>query len=639
MMMVLTSALRRWQRLLRRLLMKQEVRIPAVGAGCFLLGLVLSGASLANYPQPFALGVLCAGLPGWLPVPYTLGAGLGYWLFWGRAGVQGIVWLAAGLPVCVLLSNRRLDIPLLLPSIAALILSASGVLFQIWWGENTIIAMYLLRIALALGSTWLFRQVRQRRDGAADWVALSICILALCQVAPVSFLNLGILGAAMLVGVSAFPAVALGGLAIDLAQVSPVPMTAVLVLSYLLRLLPVGKRRIMVLAPAAVYLMMMLLCGKWDLLPLPAMVLGGFLGALLPHQTPLIHRRGETGFAQVRLEMASAVLMQAEHLLLETTENPIDEGALLEKAADRACGTCPCRKGCKHMENARAMPVTLLAKTLVGTDDVPVDCKKRGRLLLELRRAQDQLRILKADRDRQQEYRGAVVQQYQFMAEFLQDLADRLPQRGKQERQRFQPEVAVCSKGKELANGDRCLWFAGTECRYYLLLCDGMGTGLGAAEEAKTAAEMLRRLLMAGFPAPYALRSLNSLCTLRDRAGAVTIDLAEIQLQNGRATLYKWGAAPSYLLVPAGPERVGSVGAPPGLSVRDCRESVDRLSLRRGEALVLLSDGVQAETAIAGVEEFFGESPGTLAARILELGRGDGSDDATAAVIRLMPVG
>ncbi len=639
MMMVLTSAFRRWQRLLRRLLMKQEVRIPAVGAGSFLLGLVLSGASLANYPQPFALGVLCAGLPGWLPVPYTLGAGLGYWLFWGRAGVQGIVWLAAGLPVCVLLSNRRLDIPLLLPSIAALILSASGVLFQVWWGENTIIAMYLLRIVLALGSTWLFRQVRQRRDGAADWVALSICVLALCQVAPVSFLNLGIMGAAMLVGVSAFPAVALGGLAIDLAQVTPVPMTAVLVLSYLLRLLPVGKRRFMVLAPAAVYLIMMLLCGKWDLMPMPALVLGGFLGALLPRQTPLVHRRGETGFAQVRLEMASAVLMQAEHLLLETTENPIDEGALLEKAADRACSTCPCRKGCKYMENARAMPATLLAKTLVGTDDVPVDCKKRGRLLLELRRTQDQLRILKADRDRQQEYRGAVVQQYQFMAEFLQDLADRLPQRGKQEHQRFQPEVAVCSKGKELANGDRCLWFAGTECRYYLLLCDGMGTGLGAAEEAKTAAEMLKKLLMAGFPAPYALRSLNSLCTLRGRAGAVTIDLAEIQLQNGRATLYKWGAAPSYLLVPAGPERVGSVGAPPGLSVRDCRESVDRLSLRRGEALVLLSDGVQAEAAIAGVEEFSGESPGTLAARILELGRGDGSDDATAAVIRLMPVG
>ncbi len=636
MMMVLTSYVRRNVRTLRKLLTRQELRVPALFLGCFLLGLVLSAASLANYPQPFALGMLLAGLPGWLPMPYVLGAGLGYWLFWGRIGVQGIVWLAAGLPVCVLLSNRRVEIPLLLPSIGALILSASGVLFQLWWGENMVIAMYLLQVSLALGSTWLFQQVRSRRDGAADWVALGICVLALAQVAPLRFLNLGVLAGAMLAGVASFPVAALAGLALDLAQVTPVPMTAVLVLSFLLRLLPV--RRIQAALPVAVYILVMALCAKWDLYPLPALVLGGLLGLVLPRQTPIVHRRGDTGFAQVRLEMASNVLMQAQLQLLETPEHPLDEAALLEKAADRACGSCPCRKNCKYLEQAKHLPVIFLHKPLTGPDELPVDCRKRGRLLLELRRAQDQLRILHADRQRQQEYRGAVSQQYQFMAEFLQDLADRLPQRGKTELPRFRPEVAVCSRGKELANGDRCLWFAGTECRYYLLLCDGMGTGLGAAEEAKAACQMLRKLLMAGFPAPYALRTLNSICTLRDRAGAVTVDLAELQLQNGRVTLYKWGAAPSYLLLPTGLERLGSVGVPPGLSVEDFRETVDRLSLRKGEALVLLSDGVQAEAAIAGLSDYTRESPGALATRILEQGRGDGGDDATAAVVRLMPV-
>ncbi len=257
---------------------------------------------------------------------------------------------------------------------------------------------------------------------------------------------------------------------------------------------------------------------------------------------------------------------------------------------------------------------------------------------MELRRSQDQFRLLKADRERQQEYRGAVMQQYQFLSEFLQELADRLPQRGNQSRQRFQPEVAVCSAGKEPANGDRCLWFAGTECRYYLLLCDGMGTGMGAAEEAKAAGDMLRRLLMAGFPAAYALRSLNSLCTLRGRAGAVTVDLPEIYLDTGRATLYKWGAAPSYLLVPTGPERIGVPGTPPGLSVQEQRETIDRVSLRRGETLVLFSDGVRADAAICGMGACAGEAPGALAARLLEQGKGDGTDDATAAVVRLMPL-
>ncbi len=638
MMMVLNSYIRRWQRLLRRYALRPEWKLPVQLALSFFAGIVLAAASLANYAQPFALGVLCAGLPGWLPLPFTLGAGLGYWLFWGQAGLQGLVWLAAGLPVCLVLGKKKLAMPLLQPALAALIVSAGGVLFQMWRGEDTAILVYLLRIGLAFGSTWVFQQAQDHRGAGAQWVSLSVLVLSLAQMAPLPFLDLGILTAAALLPAVPFPAVALCGLALDLAQVTAVPMTAVLCLGYLLRLL--SKRRILwlCLAPALVYVPVMALCGKWDLLPLPALMAGGMVGLLLPSQGPLVPRRGETGFAQVRLEMAAGVLAQSEQLLLEAHEYPIDEAALIAKAADRACGCCPCRKTCKQTPEAKSLPDSLLHRPLTGVDDLPIDCKKRGRLLLELRRSQDQYRILKADRDRQQEYRGAVVQQYRFLSEYLQELADRLPQRGEGNRQRYQPEVAVCSAGKEPANGDRCLWFAGTECRYYLLLIDGMGTGLGAAEEAKSAGNMLRRLLMAGFPAPYALRSFNSLCTLRGRAGAVTVDLTEIQLDTGRATLYKWGAAPSYLLVPTGPERIGVPGVPPGLSVEEQRETIDRVSLRRGETLVMLSDGIQADAAIHSLGSYDTEAPGTLAARLLEKGKGDGADDATAAVVRLMPL-
>ena len=92
------------------------------------------------------------------------------------------------------------------------------------------------------------------------------------------------------------------------------------------------------------------------------------------------------------------------------------------------------------------------------------------------------------------------------------------------------------------------MWFAGIGCRYYVLLCDGMGTGLGAAEEGQSAASLLRQMLSAGFPPEHALRSVNSLLALRGRAAAVTIDLAELRLDSGRVTVYKWGAAPSLLL-------------------------------------------------------------------------------------------
>ena len=639
MMTLLGSYVRRWQRTALRFVRDPELRGPLQTAGAFAAGFCLSAASLGNYLQPFALAILCAGLPGWLPAAYAIGSAVGYWLFWDMAGLQGILWVAAALPVGVLVARQqRLSrIDLLLPAFASLIVAAGGVVFQSWRGEDTPIAMYLLRVGLAFASVWLAQRVREKRDGAAMWVATAVGVLALAQIAPLEFMNLGILAGAMLMLALPLPAAALAGLALDLAQITPVPMTAVLCMGALLRLLPKLPRGAATLIPAICYLAMMTLCGKLDLLPLPALVLGGLVGAVWPGGRPRVHRRGETGFAQVRLEMVAGAMAQAEQLLQEQIEAPIDEKALIVKAVDRSCGSCPGRKGCKEAESAAEIPASLLQLPQIHMDDLPVDCKKRTRLLQELRRSQDQLRILTADRQRQREYRSAVVQQYHFLAEYLQDLADQLPQRGAGKQPKFRPEVAVCSSGRQIANGDRCLWFAGTQSRYYLLLCDGMGTGTGAAEEARAAGNMLRRLLMAGYPAQYALRSVNSLCTLRGRAGAVTVDLAEFRLDTGKVSVYKWGGAPSWLLLPTGPEQIGAGGMPPGISVTENRETVDHLTMRRGEMLILLSDGVDAAAALENSQQLLRESPGTLAARLLEQGGGDGMDDATAAVIRLDP--
>jgi hypothetical protein len=268
-------------------------------------------------------------------------------------------------------------------------------------------------------------------------------------------------------------------------------------------------------------------------------------------------------------------------------------------------------------------------------EDLPFSCRKRGRVLLELRRSQDQYRAIRADRDRQQEYRHAVIQQYRFLCDYLRDLSDQLPKRGKPVGQHYRPEVAVCSAGLEAANGDRCLWFAGTQCRYYILLCDGMGTGIGAEAEGKTAAGLLKRLLTAGYPADYALRSLNSLCALRSRAGAVTVDLLELDLETGKGFLYKWGAAPSYLISGSVAEKIGTAGPPPGLSVTDCRETVYRLSLRRGETLLLVSDGVGEEEVLRRCVAMAGASSGELARILLTCSQLGGEDDATVVTVAL----
>ncbi len=639
MMITISSYFRRVGRLLRRLTRQTRLRLPARIAMSFLSGFCLSAASLRHQAQPLVLGVLCSGPGGWMSVPAALGAAAGYRLFWAQAGLQGIVWTAAGLAMSAALGQRRFirQFPALMPALTALATAVTGLLFQAWFRDITDLGMYLLRIGVAFGSTWLLSRARQG-DAVARWGAAAVAVLALAQLAPLPVLDLGVVAAGAISVLLPFPAVVLAGLALDLAQISRVPMAAVLCLAFLLRLIPGIPKWSVAAAPAVAFLLVMGLCETWELQHLGALALGSVAGLLLPGRAAPIPRRGPTGVAQVRLEMAAQVLSQSEQLLREVPEPPLDEQALIVKAAERACGTCPCRRECDQTEQARCLPSQLLHRPLLTVEDLNLRCKKRGRLLVELRRCQDQYRMLRADRDRRREYHSALLQQYRFLTEYLQDLADLLPRRAEQEKQRFEPEIAVCSAGRESQNGDRCGWFAGPQLQYYLLLCDGMGTGEAAAREAVRCVDMLRRLLTAGYPAEYALRGINSLCALRGMPGAVSIDLAKIDLSSGKTMIYKWGAAPSWLLLPAGAEQVGTAGTPPGLDVTHARETVERLSLRRGETLVLLSDGVAGEEALATVQHLGALSPGELAAAILEAGRGNGADDATAAVIRLHPV-
>ncbi len=620
--------LRRGQRGLERMCLDPGVRTMGMGLICWASGFFLSAASLLGHCLPIAMGLIVA-LTGWQAVAVTLGALAGYPVFWGMAGLQGMIWSAAGGVLAVLVGDRevRKEQPYMLPAISAFLTAVSGLTFQVFLHEGTPVAVFLLRTGISLGVTILFLQAAQYRDAITDWLVGGVAVFALAQVAPFTWLNLGQAAAGLMAVSGAFPGAALAGLGLDLAQVTKVPMTAVMSMAYFLRLLPFRQRWQRQVAPGLSYFAVMLVCGIRDPTPIPGLVLGGMAGLLLPPRPALNHRRGETGQAQVRLELGAEVLSSTQRLIALMEPPPIDQDALLEKVKVRACTTCSARRNCTRKDN---LTLDFLQTPL------DADCRKPGRLIPELHRAQDQLRIMTAQRQRQGEYRSALMQQYRFLGDYLRSLADKLPRRGEETEICYRIQISARSRKKERVSGDRCLAFAGPGCRYYVLLCDGMGTGLGAAQEGRNAALFLRQMLVSGFPAEHCLRSYNSLLALSSSAGAVTVDLAEVRLDTGIATIYKWGAAPSWVLTRKGARKIGTATPPPGIAVNGIRETVEKLSLRRGEVLILLSDGVDGEDALRHEDLTPDGPPGELAAKLLERG-GGAEDDATAAVIRLRP--
>lgn len=612
---------------LRQALLRWDWRL---GVG-FLAGFFLSAAALLGRSMPLSLGLLLAAPPGWQALAVALGGAVGYSFFWKDA--LGLAWMGAGLAAVAMVGDQPITRRqrLLMPAIGSLIVAAWGVVFLLWMGDDTPIPVHLVRVGLALGSPDLYRQWRKDRTGMAGWLSWGTATLALAQAAVNPYLSLGYIAAGFCAVRCPFPAVALAGLGLDLSGISRLPMTGILCLSFCLRMVPQISRAAPVLAWAAIATV-----SGWDLTPLPGLLLGCLAGDLLPGaalSAKVLRRKGITGVAQVRLEKAAVTLRKMEQSLLLTVEPELDRRAVLRQAADLACDTCPERKGCKARHQLPGLPLELLEQPGLQSGDLPAGCRKTSRLMAQLRQAQTQLRRMKGDRNSRASHRAALQDQLGYLSDFLQSLSDTLAQEPKALPPRFRPDIGISAVSPGSESGDRCCWFEGVGNRGYFLLCDGMGTGAGAAAESSEAAQLLRQLIEAGYPAQNALRSFNSLCALRRAGGCATVDLLEVDLVTGRGCIYKWGSSVSYLLRQGQLIKIGTAGPPPGLS-QQARESVDRLSLGGGEVLIMLSDGAKCLWHPKWTASQL--SPGEMAAGILE-SAGPAEDDATVAVIRLRP--
>ena len=633
---MISTYVRQGQQTLRRWAKDPLVHRGVRGGIYLLAGFCLSAASLEQGMLPLVSGLVWA-CRGWQAVMVAFGGGLGYGAFWGSGCSQGILWTAVSLLGSLLLGDRRVtrELPLLLPALGMLTVSGAGLAFQLLAGDTTPIPLYLIRVALGGMAPWLFGRWLHRREPVISWFCWGLFTLGLAQIAPLPWLGLGFLAAGFAAVRGAFPCAAAVGLAVDLAGITPVPITAVTCLSFFVRFLPRYPKWFGRLAPGFVGLLLLYVTGRWDLYILPGLFLGGIAAGIIPGKERKPLRWGQTGVAQVRLEMAAETLHQTLQILKEEPERFVDADSLVQRAVGEACAGCSARDHCRDTRRMTQLTGTLLSAPLLNMEELPIRCKKGGRVLVQLRRAQEQLRTILADRQRQREYREAVIQQYTFLSGFLRNLADRLMERDTGGEPVFQPLVTVYGNRRQADSGDRCGEFPGQGNTYYIILCDGMGTGPGAVQEGKQAAGLLRSLLRSGFPAEEALQSLNSLCALRERAGAVTVDLAKVCLDTGKVNIYKWGSAPSYLLSGGSAEKLGCATAPPGMSAEETCQVCCSVTLRKGQTLLLASDGLGEPD----VSELCGESgtPAALAEVLVK--RCSGQDDATVVTIQLIPSG
>lgn len=652
------------QKIRRRIRSSPRSRWP-VFFKCCACGFLLGAAGVRTTPLPLAVGLLASLDFGLLNLLVCVSCVSGTLAFWGlRAGsepaaVLFLVFLAQALFEGTAPKKTRW----LMPCLASAVTAVVGVAFLL---EGTAVArsdlsLFLLRIALSGCSALFFTQARRARGTPADWFAAGALVLSLAQLLLFSKLDLGLVLAAILTctappGLAALPLAAACGLALDLARITPVILTPVLCLSAL-GAAAAPKKRLRFFFPTLLSFPFMLLWGEFDALVPISLATGGAVSLFLPRSLipqPVQERPGSDPDAAARLQSVADVLSQIQATLMTENGNAKhdDAAAIFDQATDQVCRSCIhfslCweRSGAETYHLLSSCAPELLEKGTAHSEDLPAAflerCRQPGPFLEAVNQALFAHRCQNKCRAQLAESRTVLCSQYQFLASYLTETAEHLDAPAFHcATARYRPDIGIRALGKygQAVSGDRGACFAGPGSLYYVLLCDGMGTGLGAAQESESAMRLLTGLLQAGLSAGAALEMLNGLYVLRSSGGFSTADLLELHLDSGRASLYKWGAAPSYIKHQGYAKKVGTAAPPPGLGIGgSCRAEVIRLSLTRGETVVLVSDGVSGEETRLRIAGFADRSPKALANYIIAGAGADGEDDMTAVAVCLRPL-
>ncbi len=615
--------------------------------GTFACGFVLSGFQVAGTWTPVALAMAGSLGLGLTSFSAYFGACLGYLAFFSVDGA--LEPMAVGLLLqaclCVFSDPQTMKKRWFLPGSLMIFTALVGVLFLVQVGISPrTLWRYGLRIALGGGAALWFLRAADPKESIPRLLSLVCLCGGLCAVElwhfPLGFIAGCAVAAKAAEGSSGLTVAVLCGLALDFSWGGGV--TAPLVFGALIGR-DHGKAYIDRLFWLGAVVLSGLLTGcAWQLLA------SAFLGAVLSLAIGELSCLGNGQALQTqsdpRTRLTANLLDRLGQCLAVTRADAPDPetNAVFDRAADRVCRLCSRWDTCwgtAVVETCdalnRAAPA-MLTRGKALREDLPESfteqCRHMEGLLNALNRELEDLGCRRQYRSRLRESRRILSMQYQALGDALSR-----PVRREGGRPRFQPELGFRSRGRQVGDlsGDRGASFR-VDKWFFLILCDGMGTGYAAHAEAGAAIEILRILLQTGMEPAKALEMLNGIYILRDDGGFATLDLLRVDLETGQGELHKWGSAPSYLKRRGSVEKIGTASPPPGIGVgEEYRPEGVKLSLSRGEILVMVTDGAGGEAAERFIRQYGGLSPKELASGIVSCSHAQGEDDRTAAVIKL----
>lgn len=149
---------------------------------------------------------------------------------------------------------------------------------------------------------------------------------------------------------------------------------------------------------------------------------------------------------------------------------------------------------------------------------------------------------------------------------------------------------SVAKDGNEVS-GDTHTVTSTDNGKRIVALCDGMGSGVTAEKMSSTSIGLVESFYRAGFDSDVILSCVNKLLTSANNEVFCAVDIAVIDAYNGLTDFIKLGASVGLVKTGDKVEIVSGSSLPLGV-LDEMTPSVTQKALNKGDALVLMSDGV-----------------------------------------------
>ncbi len=597
----------------------------AVPLGRFLFVFLLSTAQTADGYTPWSLAMLCAAGPGLPGLTCLAGAALGAWVFLDFQ--PGLRYLATA--ILIFSANtaffdtrfyRMRWFRSILAASAMLLVQSVYLLHRdaAQWTQCLIAATFCALAAATFG----FLQ-EEKHDSELFRQGLFLLLVALLSAAAPHMLAKCFspgraLAAALALLMTGAQLPAQGavsgmciGLAVDLALGTPLSFTAVYgVSSYLAALL---RERSPFLRTAVFCLSAVLLSvwvqdtGRIGLVG--EVIFAGVVALTIPvrrweRRLAIEAPQPEPTFQNLMERNAAAFRDLYDSFFRGIAPTPPENPSVIfDRAAEQVCRGCVLCSNCWQKNynatyNAfNAACPAMLKRGKAQSQDFPLTftshCVHLTEFLAALNTETHSFLLRRQYHQRLLSARQQAQEQYALLGDLLSSSAHQAVTASSSAPLGYRIGSSLRPKEGEKVCGDQLAVFEVGQT-LYLLLSDGMGSGESAHREAAMTVRLLRQFLEAGIEAMPALRTLNTALSLRsdNGGGFTTIDLLALQRGSGTATLYKYGAAPTYCKRTGCVSRINAQSLPAGLQSSDVPPERTQLSLQAGSCVVMVSDGI-----------------------------------------------